>query len=141
MPQAICHSCLLNFATRRSGQKKKIHTHTVTTLLLGPTRERVEHWATHWAEPRWPFLFFSRHLLLPSLFFSLSNQSSLLSPRHCSPSCNTPMGEGEKCRFFFLVEFHGVFLLVSQEVSVTLVVKVVHRVLVASRVASSPRCR
>lgn len=127
------------FCNKAKWTEKKIHTHTVTTLLLGPTRERVEHWATHWAEPRWPFLFFFQTPPAPfTFFFSLSNQSSLLSPRHCSPSCNTPMGEGEKCRFFFLVEFHGVFLLVSQEVSVTLVVKVVHRVLVASRVASSP---
>lgn len=107
--QAVCHSCHLNFATRT--EKKIHHTHTAT-ILLGPTRERVEHSPAHQAVPRWPFLFFlfSGHHLLPSLFvFSLSNQSSLLSPRHCSPSCNTPMGEGEKC-CVFLVEFHGVFL-------------------------------
>lgn len=122
-------------------RKKKIHTHTVTTLLRGPTRERVEHWATHRTGPPWPFIFLSGHLLLPKnaslSFFPLSDQSSLLSPRHCSPCCNTPMGEGEKCFFFFFLWSSMGCLLASQEVSVTLVVKVVHRVLVASWVAAS----
>lgn len=53
--QAVCHSCHLNFATRT--EKKIHHTHTVT-ILLGPTRERVEHSPAHQAVPRWPFLFF-----------------------------------------------------------------------------------
>lgn len=95
------------------------------------------------AQGRASTAIFFRHLLLPKnaslSFFLLYNQSSLLSPRHCSPSCNTPMGEGEKC---FSCGIPWGCLLASQEVSVTLVVEVVHRVLVAARVASSPRrCR
>lgn len=108
--QAVCHSCHLNFATRTE-KKNTSYTHSNNPSSRSNKRKgRTLARTPGSASMAFSLFLFSRHHLLLSLFvFSLSNQSSLLSPRHCSPSCNTPMGEGEKC-CVFLVEFHGVFL-------------------------------
>lgn len=71
---------------------------------------------------------------LDNLVFSPTAPQSLLP--------HTPLGEGEKVFLWRSAQFHGRVEETASSLSITLVVEVVHRVLVAAaRVAATPRAR